>query len=114
MQKAFEFILEIIGWMAIVASPLLASIAIGIAVYLNNVDTTGLVIGISIVAIGLILGVVWATYVWKKHGTFEYISRIYGSPKTYPKCLFSNKVYNYKAVILFFFKLKKTANSEPI
>ena len=85
MQKVFEFTLEIVGWLAIVASPFFAATAIGLTIYLNRDDTVGFYIGTSIPVIGLIQGVIWATTVWKKHGTFEYISRIYGTPKSNSK-----------------------------
>jgi FtsH-binding integral membrane protein len=79
MQKLFLFVIELINWLKIVFSPLLIGVVIGIAVYINKPDTTGLYTGILIATLGLIIGVIWATYIWKKTGTTNYFSRLLGS-----------------------------------
>ncbi len=75
-----KWITSIIAWLQIVASPLFIGIVIGFIVYYNIPSITGLVLGIVISAIGLIIGVVWASRVWKKRGTVEFISEIKSSP----------------------------------
>jgi hypothetical protein len=80
-MKVFETITEVIGWVQIVASPLLAGLAIGGVVYLEMGGTAGLIIGIAIALAGLATGVVWATRVWRKQGTRHYMSRLSGTPE---------------------------------
>lgn len=40
-----------------------------------------MVTGIGIVAVSLIMGVIWATRVWKKHGTIHFVSRVMATPE---------------------------------
>jgi len=72
----FNLVLEVLGWLRIVASPLLIGLTIGFAVYLSRPDTTGLIIAISVTTVGLIIGIIWATRVWKKKGTLNYLSKV--------------------------------------
>ena len=80
MYKFWAFIIEAIGWLQIVASPLLIGFGTGAVVYFSKPDTTRLVIGISISALGLIIGIVWATKIWKNHGTIASLTRIMATP----------------------------------
>jgi predicted membrane-bound dolichyl-phosphate-mannose-protein mannosyltransferase len=80
-MKVFQFITEAFGWLQIVASPLVAGLIIGGLVYLAKRDTIGLSIGIGIALIGLIVGVIWATRVWRKKGTVDFMSRLLGTPE---------------------------------
>ena len=79
--KVFEFITEIIGWLQIVASPLLIGLAIGSIVYFPNPSLTRLILGIIISTIGLVLGIIWATKKWKGRGTIFFLSRIMATPE---------------------------------
>lgn len=79
--RVFEFATEAIGWLLIVASPLLVGLAIGVIVYLFNQSAKGLVIGIIITLAGLIVGLVWATKQWKGKGTMWFLSRITATPE---------------------------------
>jgi hypothetical protein len=81
----FENFADIIGWLQIVVSPLLIGLVIGAIIYFMNPTPPGLVIGISVAIIGLIIGVIWATKVWKKQGTSHFISRIMATPELDPK-----------------------------
>lgn len=82
MFKIFEYITEAVGWLQIVASPLLIGLGIGAVVYFPNPTTTRLIIGISIAALGLIVGILWATKIWKtKEGTIWFLSRIMATPE---------------------------------
>jgi hypothetical protein len=80
-RSLFELFIEVCGWLQIVASPLLIGLLIGFIVYLTKPDTTGIVIGISIAALGLVIGIIWATRVWKRKGTIEFISKISATPE---------------------------------
>jgi hypothetical protein len=80
-MKVFDTITEVFGWLQIVASPLVAGLVIGALVYLAKRDTIGLAIGITIAAIGLVVGVVWATKVWGRKGTVNFMSRLLNTPE---------------------------------
>ena len=80
-MKVFHFITEALGWLQIVASPLVAGLIIGGLVYLAKRDTIGLTIGIIIASIGLVVGIVWATKVWRTKGTVNFMSRLLGTPE---------------------------------
>jgi hypothetical protein len=71
--------IEIINWIRIAISPLLIGALIGGIVYLKMEDD-GFVPSILITAIGGIIGILWATKIWRKQGTTNFISRIDASP----------------------------------
>ncbi len=77
----FESFTEIMGWLQIVASPLLLGSVIGFLIYVSNPNTTRLLCGIGIALLGLIIGIIWATRVSKKNGASNYVSRISASPE---------------------------------
>lgn len=78
-KSHFEIFTEIMGWLQIFISPFLIGIIIGVIIYVSNPNSTGLFIGIMISVIGFIIGIVWATRVWKKRGTIHFISKIMGT-----------------------------------
>lgn len=80
-RSLFELFIEVCGWLHIVASPLLLGLLMGFIVYLVKPDTIGIIIGISIAAFGLIIGMIWATRVWKRKGTIEFISKVSATPE---------------------------------
>ena len=80
-KKLFELFTEIVGWLQIIASPLLLSAIIGFVIYISSPNTLRLIIAIGITLIGLIIGIIWATYIWKKRGTITFVSRIDASPE---------------------------------
>lgn len=94
MYKIFEWITEAIGWLQIVASPLLIGLGIGAFVYFQNPTTTRLVIGISFATLGLIIGILWATKIWKTNGTIWFMSRIMATPELDKK---ENEINSEKA-----------------
>lgn len=57
--RVFELITESIGWLQIVASPLLTGLIVGAIIYFPNPTTTKLVLGIIVSTLGLIIGVIW-------------------------------------------------------
>lgn len=75
-MKIIKFILEIIGWVAIALSPTLAAGLIGLVVYVKFDNPTGAIIAILLVSLGFIFGAIWATIIWIKHGTIDWLSRI--------------------------------------
>ena len=80
-MRILRLIPEIIGWLQIAASPLVAGLIIGTIIYLAKTDTIGLIIGIIIALTGLVVGVVWATKVWRREGTVNFMSRLLGTPE---------------------------------
>jgi len=80
-MRIIAFLIEVFSWLKIVASPLLIAAIIAIIIYLNVPETIGLALSISILLLGLIVGVIWATRVWKKQGTTNFLARIYATPE---------------------------------
>jgi hypothetical protein len=79
-KSLFEYFTEIIGWLQIVASPFLISLVIGAVIYFSKPDATRLIIASIIVIFGLIIGIIWATRVWRRKGTIHFMSRIITTP----------------------------------
>jgi hypothetical protein len=75
-MKLFEIILEVFGWLQIVVGVTLAAGLIAFGTYLKWNNETRKIVAIFIVSIGFILGAIWATQIWKKHGTIAWLSRI--------------------------------------
>ena len=75
-MKLFEIILDVLGWLQIVTGVTLAAGLIGFAIYLKWTNETGKSVAIVIVIIGFVAGTIWATQIWKKHGTIAWLSRI--------------------------------------
>lgn len=75
-----KILTELISWFRIAVSPFLIGTLIGGIVYLK-MGEEGFVPGIVITAIGGILGLLWATKIWKKQGTTNFISRSDASPE---------------------------------
>lgn len=81
MTKFFEQIAELSGWLRIAASPLLIGLLIGAVVYFPDRTTTTLVIGICIAILGLLVGMLLATKIFKsKKGTIWFLSRTRATP----------------------------------
>lgn len=74
MSKLLTHIAEIIGWIKIFLSPLFISLAIAAFVYVYFPGTFGFILAVSIVVLGIIVGAILATYIWKKKGTIAFLS----------------------------------------
>ena len=81
MFKFFEFLVESIGWLQIVAFPFIIGLGIGAIIYFPDPNTTRLLIGISAIILGLIVGILLATKFWKKTGTIKFLSSIIATPE---------------------------------
>jgi hypothetical protein len=80
--KCFELMTEIIGWVEIMISPTLITGIIGVGIYFYFQNFTGKIIGISIASIGVLIGILWATKIFKsKKGTVHFMSRISATPE---------------------------------
>lgn len=74
--------MEIIGWLQIMASPFFIGLTIGAFVYFPNQSTSTLIIGLSIAFLGLLVGVIIATRIFKsKKGTIDFLSRTMATPE---------------------------------
>ena len=80
-MKFLETVFEVIGWLRIVLSPTLAGAIIGAIIYGKITTNTGLAAGIFIAVTGLVVGIIWATRVWKKQGTMRFMSRTMATPE---------------------------------
>ncbi len=80
MYKLWEFMFEFIGWLLILASPFFAGLIIGAIIYFPNPDETKLIISILVASLGLIIGIIWATRIWRRTGTIRFLSRIMETP----------------------------------
>ena len=80
----FDRFFEVVGFIQIVASPLLLAAIIGFLVYISKPNTVRLIIAITIVLVGLIIGILWANKIWKGKGTIHFISRVNASPELDP------------------------------
>lgn len=76
MNKLFEIITEIVGWLQIFLSPVLIGSALGFAIYYYIPNDLGFLVAILIFVLGIIIGVFWATKLFKTSGTIHFISRI--------------------------------------
>ncbi len=81
MARIFEYFTEVIGWIRIVLSPFLIGLALGALVYFPAPSETRLVIGIVLVSVGLLVGILWATRIWKSTGTIWFLSRLMATPE---------------------------------
>ncbi len=79
-MSLFELVVNIWGWIKIVGSPFLIGVAISSVIYLKNGTTENAVLGIIISLLGLIIGIVWATTIWKKQGTSDFLAEEYKTP----------------------------------
>ena len=75
-MKIIEFIISFFAWLEIAVSPLIIGCVIGLIVYSQVPTEKGIVVGITIAILGLVIGIVWATRIWKRRGTVEFMSRL--------------------------------------
>jgi hypothetical protein len=76
LLKLIQIILEIIGWLTIVAGTTFLAAIVAFILYKilppENIKTICLIL----LSTGFIAGCVWATFIWKKYGTVEWLSGI--------------------------------------
>jgi hypothetical protein len=74
-MRVIEFLLNLVGWFQIVLGCTLAGALVAGAVYYFD-HGAGRVTGIILVPAGFIMGAFWATRIWIRHGTTEWLSGI--------------------------------------
>ena len=77
----FDYFTEVMGWMQIVVSPLLLGLVIAVFIYFPDPTSLRLIIAIGVAIIGLIVGIVFATKIWRKQGTISFLSSIMSTPE---------------------------------
>ena len=75
-MKIVKILLEMIGWLQIVLGVTIVAALLAFLIYFIWQNDTGKFAAIVILSIGFILGAVWATSIWIKHGTIAWLSRI--------------------------------------
>jgi len=84
-KNFFELLTELAGWISIAISPLLIGSLLGLLIYIFKPDKTGLILAILVAGSGFISGIVWASRIWKKEGTIQFLSRLISSEQMQEK-----------------------------
>jgi len=77
----FPIFFEILSGLKIIAAPFLVGLIVGALIYLSHPSTARLIIAGFVVAVGLVLGIVWAIKVHKTTGTLQYMSKLIATPE---------------------------------
>ena len=80
MFRFLEFVSEIIGWLAIAVSPTIIGCVTGSVIYLSLPDISGMILSITVALTGFTIGAIWATRIFRKTGTVQFLSRIISTP----------------------------------
>lgn len=80
-MKIVDTILECIGCLQIAISPIIISILLAAAVYYYKQDRIGLILSIIILLAGIITGVIWATRIYRKRGTVNFMAKVSSNPE---------------------------------
>ena len=80
-MKTVDFITEMIAWLQIAVSPIIISIILAVVVYYFKQDRIGQILSILILLAGIITGVIWATRIYRKRGTVNFMAKVSGSPE---------------------------------
>jgi hypothetical protein len=80
-MKVLEFLIDAFSWLKIVASPFLIAAMIAIIIYLKVAGILGLVLSVGMLLVGLVVGVILATRIWKTKGTTNFLARIHATPE---------------------------------
>ena len=75
-MKLIEIILEIIGWLQITIGATLAAGLVALLIYLKWDNESSKTVSIILLSLGFIIGAIWATIIWKRHGTIAWLSGI--------------------------------------
>ena len=78
-MKVLEFLIDVFSWLKIVASPFLIAVIIAVIIYLNISGILGLILSVSILMVGVVVGVILATRIWKTLGTTTFLARIHAT-----------------------------------
>ncbi len=73
-MKLIAFLIDCFGWLRIAASPILISIVLAVVLYINLPNYWNLALALVTIQLGIIIGIMWASRVWKKHGTINFLA----------------------------------------
>ncbi len=79
-MKILKYFIEILFWLRIVASPTIIGCVAGFLIWKGVGETKGMLFGSIVALCGLVIGIIWATRIWKKQGTSTFMSRVNASP----------------------------------
>lgn len=82
MKKILSFFIESVFWIQIFIAPVGIGGLIALFVYIGNQKLLWLSITIAVASI--VIGVIYAERVRRKHGTSRYASKILGTPDIWP------------------------------
>ncbi len=82
MFRWLSYLIEVWNWLRIAASPIISGLAMGALVYYFLPNEIGIFIWMVLALSGFILGIIWATKIWKKEGTSFFLFRINGKADT--------------------------------
>jgi len=74
-------IFEIIGWLKIVASPVLGGCLVGLVVYLSFPVTWAIIVAALLILLGLVFGILMANKIYKTEGTMNFLARPMRNPE---------------------------------
>jgi hypothetical protein len=72
-MKVIRIMLEIFGWLAIVFETTVSSALIAWLIYSKWTTDTGEIVSLIIISLGFLSGAIWATKIWIKYGTIEWL-----------------------------------------
>ncbi|QLH47641.1 MAG: hypothetical protein HWD58_19720 [Bacteroidota bacterium] len=91
MYNFFEKLLEIVGWFRIMISPTLIGGIAGIIIFNEYPSLIGKLTALGIGFIGLLIGIIWATRIYKSpKGTIYFMSRVSATPELDEKEIVKN------------------------
>lgn len=73
MIKAIKILIEILGWLSIAVCPTIIAGLISLVIYIK---WENIPVAVTVLVIGFVIGVIWATKISIKYGAAEWISRI--------------------------------------
>ena len=80
-NEILDLVTEVFAWIQIVISPTLVGVAIGCYVYFTDPNVEKLLIGSLIALAFLVIGILYASHIYKTRGTANFISRVSASPE---------------------------------
>jgi lipopolysaccharide export LptBFGC system permease protein LptF len=80
-KSGFELLMEVVGFLLIIASPLLMGLIAAAFIYLSNPSESRLMLSIFVAVTGLVVGLIFAWRVRRKGGTMHFMSRTDASPE---------------------------------
>lgn len=72
---------ESLGWLRIAASPAIIGLVAAALIYFPAPSDTRLVVAFIVAGLGIFAGIVWATRIWKKRGTVDFLARVMATPE---------------------------------